>query len=391
LRFSATSLMERQDGQAESLLLRGVEYSTGLSMTLFDLHPKDDPRDLFGREEESDEFIRLVKDRRWVVVLGSRMVGKTSLIKSANKTLKRAGFRTIYVSLWGTRYASELLDALVRGLNESKDLVERTKDAISHIRGVSVGPSGVSVSIKEEPLVAMRELLAAIGSKAGDCVIDLDEVQELSDISGYLLNLLANTFNTYPNLVFVFTGSRFGLVRALLEPGPSSPLYGRLPAELLIQPYDESVAKAFLVKGLEEHDMRLDGDVIDDVVNRLDGIPGWLALYGNNLTVRKLAHKKAMNETISQAEKIVKSELDHFLEGRNREAYLAALKAAAVSARWSEVKGAIEGTRTGTVSGETVSNVLEGLKAGMLVIEKDQTYRVNDPILRSLLLTARVT
>lgn len=360
-------------------------------MTLFDLHPKDDPRDLFGREEESDEFIRLVKDRRWVVVLGSRMVGKTSLIKSANKTLKRAGFRTIYVSLWGTRYASELLDALVRGLNESKDLVERTKDAISHIRGVSVGPSGVSVSIKEEPLVAMRELLAAIGSKAGDCVIDLDEVQELSDISGYLLNLLANTFNTYPNLVFVFTGSRFGLVRALLEPGPSSPLYGRLPAELLIQPYDESVAKAFLVKGLEEHDMRLDGDVIDDVVNRLDGIPGWLALYGNNLTVRKLAHKKAMNETISQAEKIVKSELDHFLEGRNREAYLAALKAAAVSARWSEVKGAIEGTRTGTVSGETVSNVLEGLKAGMLVIEKDQTYRVNDPILRSLLLTARVT
>jgi AAA+ ATPase superfamily predicted ATPase len=360
-------------------------------MTLFDLHPKDDPEDLFGREQELDEFIRLVKARRWVVVLGSRMVGKTSLIKSANKSLKRAGFRAVYVSLWGTRNASGLLNALVQGLNESKDLLARTKDAISHVRGMSVGPGGVSVSVKEEPMMTMRELLAAIGSKAGNCVIDLDEVQELSDISGYLLNLLANTHNTYPNLVFVFTGSRFGLVRALLEPGPSSPLYGRLPAELLIRPYDESVAKAFLVEGLKEYDMRLDGDVIDNVVNRLDGIPGWLTLYGNNLAVRKLAHNKAMKETISQAEKIVKSELDHFLEGRNREAYLAALKAAAVSARWGEVKGAIEATRTGAVNGATVSNVLEGLKAGMLVIEKDQTYRVNDPILRTLLLTAKVT
>ena len=54
---------------------------------LFDLNPKESPRELFGREKELDELIRLIKARRWVALLGPRMVGKTSIVKVANTRL----------------------------------------------------------------------------------------------------------------------------------------------------------------------------------------------------------------------------------------------------------------------------------------------------------------
>jgi AAA+ ATPase superfamily predicted ATPase len=54
---------------------------------LFDLNPKKSPRELFGRENELDELIRLIKARRWVALLGPRMVGKTSIVKVANTRL----------------------------------------------------------------------------------------------------------------------------------------------------------------------------------------------------------------------------------------------------------------------------------------------------------------
>jgi hypothetical protein len=41
---------------------------------------------------------------------------------------------------------------------------------------------------------------------------------------------------------------------------------------------------------------------------------------GNNVAVRKLPHKKALEETLSEGTKIVKDELEHFLEGRDRQA-----------------------------------------------------------------------
>ncbi|MEM2514683.1 MAG: hypothetical protein QXU81_10310 [Candidatus Bathyarchaeia archaeon] len=70
--------------------------------------------------------------------------------------------------------------------------------------------------------------------KTEKCVIALDEAQELAAISGRLLKLLANIFNTHPNIVFIFTGSMFGLMKILLEPASSSPLYGRSPAKIYL-------------------------------------------------------------------------------------------------------------------------------------------------------------
>jgi AAA+ ATPase superfamily predicted ATPase len=366
----------------------GVKYLRGLSLSLFNLNPKESPKELFGREKELDEIVRLIKARRWVAVLGPRMVGKTSLIKVANTKLENAGIKAVYVNLWGAKGTHGLLKALARGLNSEKGVLQKIKGAAERIEGVSLGPGGISISISKKPMTTTWDLLAAIGKQAGDCVIELDEVQELAAISGHLLKLLANIFNTYPTTVFVFTGSMFGLMKTLLEPGPSSPLYGRSPAKLFLQPFERERAVEFLKKGIQEYRQAIKEDLINEAVERLDGIPGWLTLYGNNITVRKLPHQEALKETISEGIKIVEDELKHFLDGRDQTAYLAALKAAATPAHWNEIKGAIEIRKGSPVNDATVYNTLQNLKAAMLIEEKENVYRVNDPMLRTLLLTS---
>ena len=49
-------------------------------------------------------------------------------------------------------------------------------------------------------MTTLWDLLDAIGRQKEDYVIELDEVQELVAISGRLLKVLANLFNTHPNI-----------------------------------------------------------------------------------------------------------------------------------------------------------------------------------------------
>ncbi|MGC8934388.1 MAG: hypothetical protein ACP5LN_04475 [Thermoproteota archaeon] len=53
---------------------------------LFSLRPKEHLNELFDRGNEYEELSRLVASGLWVAVMGKRMTGKTSLIKTfANK------------------------------------------------------------------------------------------------------------------------------------------------------------------------------------------------------------------------------------------------------------------------------------------------------------------
>jgi AAA+ ATPase superfamily predicted ATPase len=372
-------------------LLMGGKYLRGLSLPLFNLNPKESPKELFGREKELEELIDLIKAKRWVAVLGPRMVGKTSLLKVASTELEKARTKVVYVNLWGAKGTNGLLRALARGLNDERSVLQKIKDVAQRIEGVSVGPGGISMSISKRPMVTVLFLLETIGNQAGDCVIELDETQELAAISGRLLRLLANIFNTHPNIVFVFTGSMFGLMKTLLEPASSSPLYGRSPAKLYLQPFEKEFATQFLKKGFEGYHLAIKDETTRDAVERLDGVPGWLTLYGNNITIRKLTHQKALEETVSEGTKIVKDELEHFFEGRDKQAYLAALKAAAISARWTEIKGAVEIAKASIVNDATIYRIIENLKAAMLIQEKENVYKINDPMLRTLLLTSQTT
>jgi uncharacterized protein len=355
-------------------------------MSLFDLPPKESPDTLFGRNAEVAELTRLVEARRWVVVLGPRMVGKTSLVKAVRSRLRRPG---AYVNLWGVRSVQGLVEGLISGLNESASLRARLVRAARNVEGFSAGPAGLSVAASRPPLKTAWDLLNLLGTERRDCLVVLDELQELSANSGALLKLLGNVFNTRPNIVFVFTGSLVGLSRTLLEPTNDSPLYGRAPVSLTLGPFDRRTSTQFLTRGAKEAAISISPDQIELALNGpLDGTPGWLTLYGNHLAVQRLPPERALADTVREGKKAAEADIARFLSGRDASLYWPALKAIAAGASWGGVRDFVARSTGETVNDGTVQRVLRALESAYLTRQTEGRYEILDPMIRAYMVDA---
>jgi len=355
-------------------------------MSLFDLAPKETPATLFGRTREVAELTRLVEARRWVVVLGPRMVGKTSLVKAVRNRLHRPG---AYVNLWGVRSVQGLVEGLISGINESASLRTRLVRAARRVEGFSAGPAGLAVTAPRPPLRTAWNLLNLLGTETKDCLVILDEVQELSSNAGALLKLLGNVFNTRPNLVFVFTGSLVGLSRTLLEPTTTSPLYGRAPVALTLGPFDRPTSSQYLIQGALEAGVKLSEDDLTAALGGpLDGTPGWLTLYGNHVAVQRLSPGRALIETVREGKKAAEAELSQFLSSRDASLYWPALKAIATGASWGTIREYMGRSSGETVNDGKVQRVVGGLVSSYFVRQLDGRYELVDPMVRTYVLEA---
>jgi AAA+ ATPase superfamily predicted ATPase len=314
---------------------------------LFDLHPKESRKDLFGRDDEYRELERLVKTE-WVVVLGRRMVGKSSLVKTFVK--EHDG---IYINLSGTRGFKDLIASIASQL------------------GYSLKELSLDLKFLEFKWSRIAE---DIFSRLKNKIVALDEVQYVSSI--HFLRLLKRIWDTYPNIRIIFTGSMVGLINKLLNPSPSSPLYGRKPAVLNLQPFSKEKSKEFLIRGFNEFNINVSTEEIEKVVERLNGYPGWLAYFGNFRCIRKLDFDNSLRSVIDEGVKIFEEEIENFLQGKKRENYIKALRMISLGARWSELK------KEFMVNNKVLRDILMNLKNAMLIAEDDGYYYIPDPVLR---------
>lgn len=315
---------------------------------LFDLRPKECRGELFGRDEEYRELKRLVDSGLWVAVVGKRMTGKTSLLKTfANEN------NGLYVNLLGARSIEDSVRKLA---------------AESGFKLEEVGLDLRFIQVK------WSRVLEDVFARVKDRVIALDEVQEVS--SHYFLKVLKNIWDKYRGVKIVFSGSYVGILRRLLEPSPASPLYGRRPAKLVLKPFSRELSRKFLESGFREYRVRVGNEEIEEAVDRLNGYVGWLTYYGNFRCVRRLSHEEALRETVSEGSKIILEELDNFLKGRRRELYVKTLRTVSNGARWSEVK------KTLNANSKVVKIVLETLSSAMIVEKKEGYYWIEDPMIK---------
>lgn len=338
---------------------------------LFDLRPKESQKDLFGREKELQELEKLVASE-WVAIVGARMTGKTSLVKTfvAEKS-RRGNMIALYVNLLGAK-----------GI---RDFVAKLSESLSY----KVTSQEISLKLPFVEVTKSSRLVEGIFSQLKsmkkDVIIVLDEVQELYRVSGQFLKMLKMIHDTYPRARFIFTGSMFGLMRTLLQPKVSSPMYGRKPARIELAPFPEEVSMNFLGSGFKELGTRIEEDELKEVVGMLDGYVGWLTYYGNFRCIRKISRRTALEEVVSEGKKVVNEELKNFLKGRNKGAYTTVLRSAALGARWSEIKRALE-RKFGEFNNKRVSDILDVLVASMLIEKRGRVYVVPDPVLKKTVL-----
>ncbi|MEM2179869.1 MAG: ATP-binding protein [Nitrososphaeria archaeon] len=316
---------------------------------LFSLRPKESLKELYNRSEEYHELSRLTSSGLWVAVLGKRMTGKTSLIKTfANEN------KGIYINLLGAKGVEDLAKSL---------LAEA---------GLKLDELTLNLKFMQ---IKWSKVLDEAFQHVKDKIIVLDEVQEIS--SPQFLKTLKSILDKYSKIRIVFSGSYIGVLRRLLEPSPTSPLYGRKPVIITLKSFSNEMSKNFLISGFQEYSqISYKEEEIVEAVERLDGYVGWLTYYGNFRCERRLSHKEALEETMKECSKIIQSELNHFLKNRRRELYIKTLRTVRNGARWSEIK------RELNVNSKVLNDILKNLTSAMIVDENKGYYWIEDPITR---------
>lgn len=336
---------------------------------LFDLKPKEDIKDFFGYREELRILINHLKDKntRIILVRGLRRTGKSSLTRVA---LREAKVKSIIidarelVSLSRKSFENKILEKL----KKSKSLPEKLLEKIS---GVDVG---IRLNIKNEQ--NLWDIL-----KAWPITIVADEVQMLkgTGVEAFFAALYDNT-----DCKVIMTGSEIGLIDDFVgKNNPKAPLFGRAYSEIKMHSLEREQSKEFLRKGFVQLNKSVNEETLEKVVNELDGIIGWLTLFGNNTNQTK--EEIALKETVNQGKQLVYSEFETFLGSRisAKLRYTALIKIISLDeTSWSNLKTRLQLELNQEISDPQFTNYLDSLMSYGFIVNIEGKYSISDPLLK---------
>ena len=274
---------------------------------LFSVVPKEKRKDLFNYTQEYNHLIKNIKDKKTpiTVITGLRRTGKTSLMKVAYNQTRT---KKIYLD---ARELGKNMNEVSRNI-----LIELTKDDyLSRILGriSAVEISHFPVSLKIELTKNEKRLLDVL-SQAGEITIFIDEVQKLKSIG--FDNFISYVYDNLPNVKFILSGSEIGLLDKFLgRESSKTALYGRAIDIIHLHPLTEEKSVEFLERGFKEIGRKFEKEKLKEVVYRLDGIIGWLTMFGWFVS-KKNTVDRATNNVLIEGGKLVKKEFETFLSNR---------------------------------------------------------------------------
>ncbi|MDI9643316.1 MAG: ATP-binding protein [Archaeoglobales archaeon] len=171
-----------------------------------------------------------------------------------------------------------------------------------------------------------------------------------------------------------------GILNEFLGFGDSeSPLYGRTREVINVERFSKEKSLEFLEAGFNESGMSVSMEEIEKAVEILDGIPGWLTLYGY-MAVRK-KNIKVLDQVVDEAVKIAVRELSSLIKGSRL--YEHVLKAIAVGYRnWKNIGYFAESRLGRPVYDKSLYESLQKLIAASIIEKRDTEYDFLDPIYR---------
>ena len=178
------------------------------------------------------------------------------------------------------------------------------------------------------------------------------------------------------------TGSEVGVLKDFLRlDDRNSPLFGRARLEIYLKKFGREAALDFLKRGFQEVEMKVVEEELVDAVNRLDGIVGWLALYGYYRVSYNLPHNSTIERVEADAIELIAGELEKLVKFSPKR-YLAILWAITLGLKtWSTIKHYAEGI-VGHIPDNKYDRLLQNLvKYGFIEKTENLEYRVIDPLL----------
>lgn len=335
----------------------------------FEIEPKGRKADFFNYDSEYRQVKNaLQRNEKIIAVVGVRRVGKTSLLNLVYNETKN-------LKLWlDGRIVTDPKKEIFAAIYETAQIGK--PKIFGKIESLNISAFGVGFDIKRGP-ESQSEIERKIRSTGQICVF-IDEAQRMN--ANDLADVLSYFYDRFPKVSFIISGSEIGLVEEIIgESNAEHPLYGRDVARVVMERLDKNRSMEYLKKGFKQLGLKLDDAEIEDAVVELDGLIGWLTLYGYERGVKK--SKNALNKTSQGAARIAASELVHFFKKvKNRKLYLSILKNAN-GISWEELR-----MRAGKEMGKQLNPnlfnfALERLITYSFMEKKDQKYSVSDPLL----------
>ena len=350
---------------------------------LFDPEPKKEKKDFYDRETELRELLQSVEREKFVVIQGIRRLGKSSLLNVALAESKRPFVKLDLREIYFT-HGSVSRFYLYRALSHELSRLSRGHRFISWLKKVSgIKITGFEVQLDwREKGASLTDVFRAMDGWAsahkGKVVIALDEAQYLR-LAGRVRydGLLAWAIDNLDNLAFVLTGSQVGVLQDFLRvEDPSSPLYGRHARIIELGRFSREQAVDFLRRGFKEAGVKQPD--LEEVVETLDGLIGWLTLYGHT---RVSEGKAELEWFLKTAAKLAAEESKKILRWSDR--YQAVLGAIAGGAfKWSDIYERTS-VKLGPISKSDLTYLLDSLvKFGYLERLEDGSFVIPDPVIK---------
>jgi AAA+ ATPase superfamily predicted ATPase len=344
----------------------------------FDPNPKERLSDLFNYKKELDEILSSVEHEKAIFIKGLRRTGKTSLMKVAINEIK---YPSTYIDTRIYSNRTEFLQGLVKSLNTLTQQVGIYGKIKSHLPK-EVELSGVRVKLTNEDLYDYaKELDHYLHSSKKRAVLFVDEAQRTKRFDGDAV--FASLYDATKNLCFVFSGSEIGLFEDFSGASSESPFYGRAKRIIEINPLLNEKSLEFLRQGFIQAKKTYKEEELEEAVERLDGIIGWLTLYGHYRV--NFSHKKSLEQVLSDAVKITSAEFKEFLKNKQEAKSRYEIIMYGLSERnmqWTEIKRFLE-IETGTnISDGRLYEYLKNLMNYSFIEEKEGQYFIPDPVMK---------
>jgi len=333
----------------------------------FDLRVKRDLDEFYNYREELHSLMNRVSKDKLIVVKGLRRVGKTSLMSVCYNLLDQP---KTFLDARDFRNAHDLMN---KAFLEIYSQIDPTKKIFEMIDTLDIGPFSLRLDKSKITLDEIENKL-----KNRRAVIFIDEVQELDDID----KLIAHAYDHTSKIVFVISGSEVGLLERIFY--PDKPLFGRLKTEVILTPLDRDKSLEFLRLGFAQEGKEYNERELEEAVDELDGLIGWLTYYG--YLRRTYSHKRSLDILKENARLLVMSELERFLSKKRskRIRYLLILKGLKTPKTWSGVKEYLEFKLKEQISNARLSEYLKELVEHGFVVKQENRYSLADPLLKLL-------
>jgi len=365
--------------------MRGYPLLVGGDLTMLFSRIKKSRNEMFDREYEFNKITSAINDEvPLIVVTGIRRVGKTTLVKVLLNEIDMSGIYIDARKLWSIHAnisPNVIKKEIVKSFNARKSYAPVMK-LLQSLKSITIAGSGVEFKDENTDLIDVLDDIESSGEKT---VIVFDEAQYLRYSNYDYTALFASLNDNYENITLILTGSEIQILEEFLGFNDKhSPLYKREHEIVHLDRFSRGESAMYLKEGFKEVSLSVSDKEIENTVEVLDGIVGWLREYGW-LRYRGKTHSEAIDEVFQKAKSDIIDELSRYSPR-----YLTIMMAISEGYHsWTAIKAYVERSEGKRIDKKTLYTALRNLTKYGYIEKRDDEHYIVDPVIERALRHAR--